>query len=384
MGFKGYLLAGFLGGIISSAFLGLFLLTYPLPQINEDSAFIYFNGSSMEVKGLKGENLNIYIINGEDLRDEIIPRIFKETLPSVVHITSFRNASFHPVPIEGTGSGIILREDGYILTNEHVIRGSDKPVVVLYNGEEYEAEVIGRDPITDIAVIKIPASNLKPAKLGDSSTLRVGETTIAIGNPFRFTNTLTVGVISALNRSFRTDGSYVIEGAIQTDAAINPGNSGGPLLNLKGEVIGINTAIFSTTEGFQGIGLSIPINTAERVGREIIENGKVLRPWMGITGRDFTPNMAENLSIKEGALVITVDPRGPSYGILKGTNVSASGNFTLGDIIVEIDGREIRNMDDVIRSVLSHRIGDKMKVKFFREGEFYEVEITLAERPKDL
>ncbi len=378
------LVAGFIGGTIATLLVGVLLLVYYENYAAPDSqAFIFTQGKNWE---FSGKNVRVYIINGRDLRDEIIPRIFNETLPSVVHITTKRNLSFHPVPVEGTGSGIIIREDGYILTNYHVVGNAEHPMVVLYNGEEYEAEVVGRDPITDLAVLKIPKTGLKPAKLGDSSKIRVGETAIAIGNPFRFSNTLTVGVISALNRSFRIEStSYVIEGAIQTDAAINPGNSGGPLLNLKGEVIGINTAIFSTTQGFQGIGLAIPINTAKKVAEEIIKKGKVTRAWLGITGTDFIPSPELNVSLKEGALVITVDPRGPSYGILRGTNGTlGEENFTLGDIIVEIDGKKIRNMDDVIKAVLSHRVGDKIKVKFYREGKFYEVEITLGERPKDL
>lgn len=384
MGSSKALVAGFIGGTLATLSVGFLLLVYYGNYVAPGGhAFIFTEGKNWE---FSGSGVRVYIINARDLRDELIPAIFNETLPSVVHITTERNFSFHPGPVEGTGSGIIIREDGYILTNYHVVGEVDNPMVVLYNGEEYEAEVVGRDPITDLAVLKIPKTGLKPAKLGDSDKVRVGETAIAIGNPFRFSNTLTVGVISALNRSFRIEStSYVIEGAIQTDAAINPGNSGGPLLNLRGEVIGINTAIFSTTQGFQGIGLAIPINTAKRVAEEIIEKGKVTRAWLGITGTDFIPSPELNVSLEEGALVITVDPRGPSYGILRGTNGTiGEENFTLGDIIVEIDGKKIRNMDDVIKAVLSHRVGDKIKVKFYRDGEFYTVEITLGERPKDL
>lgn len=380
MGYAKSFTAGFLGGVVASALVMLFFMNYFLlsPASQE------FGILSPDDDG--GENVNIYQINASDLRNEVIPKIFEETVPSVVHITTRKNATFHPVPVEGSGSGIILREDGYILTSNHVVDGSGHPLVYLSNGEEYRGEVVGRDPMTDVAVVKIPANNLQPARLGDSSQLNVGEAAIAIGNPFRFTNTLTVGVISAVNRSFRVEGRYEIEDAIQTDAAINPGNSGGPLLNMKGEVIGINTAIFSTTEGFMGIGLAIPVNTAQKVGGEIMERGKVLRPWMGIEGMEFRASMVErNLSIKEGALVVSVDPRGPSHGVLEGSEGSpGTENFTLGDVIVEIDGEEIENMDDVIDAVLSHEIGDEMVVEVYRGGEFVEFKITLEERPENL
>jgi len=386
MKFKGYLIAGFSGGLISSVFIIFFLMYHPIPLAGGNSAFLYINGSRIHVSGLSDKNVNLYIINGQDMRNEIIPKIFKETLPSVVHIIStIKNTSIHPFPINSSGSGIILTSNGYILTNNHVIISPTKPTVVLYNGKEYKANLIGRDPITDIAIIKIPATNLKPAHLGNSSKIQVGVTAIAIGNPFRFTDTLTVGVISALNRSFSTNGGYVIHDAIQTDAAINPGNSGGPLLNLKGEVIGVNTAIFSTTAAFEGIGLAIPINNAEKVAQDIIKIGRVPRAWMGITGEDFTHKLDENVSVKTGALVVSVDPRGPSYGILRGNKgIFGKKNFTLGDIIVGIDGRKISDMDDVIQAVLSHKIGNKIKVKFLREGKLYVAEITLGERPKNL
>lgn len=385
MSYAKYLSAAFLGGIIASVIVGFLFINY-YGQGGDSSSFLYLQGGKIKAEGIEGKNIDLYVINGTDLRNNLIPKIFQETVPSVVHITTTRNASFHPTPIEGSGSGIIIKENGYILTNNHVVEGSENPLVYLYGGEEYQGEVVGKDPMTDIAVVKIPAEGLNPAELGDPGKLNVGETAIAIGNPFRFSNSLTVGVISALNRTFKIEGSYEIENAIQTDAAINPGNSGGPLLNLKGEVVGINTAIFSTTRGFMGIGLAIPIDTAKKVAGDIVEQGKVIRPWMGIRGQDFTPAMVEgNLSVEEGALVRSVNPEGPSYGKLRGSEgTPGEANFTPGDIIVEIEGEEIETMQDVIDAVLSHEVEEKMRVRVYRDGEFLEFTVTLAERPKNL
>lgn len=334
------------------------------------------------------EGVTLVIVNGTLVQDEVVTRIFEETLPSVVHITIQRNTSSHPVPIEGTGTGIVIREDGYILTNEHVVGNASSILVVLPSGEEYEAELIGVDPMTDIAVVKIPASGLKPARLGDSSRLKPGQLAIAIGNPFRFDNTVTVGVISALNRTIETSRGYKIRGIIQTDAAINPGNSGGPLINSRGEVIGVNTAIFTTSEGFQGIGFAIPINVAREVAESIIEEGKVPRPWMGITGVDLTPELAEelNLSIRQGAIVISVTPGSPAEeaGLRGSKGMPGEEGFVLGDVIVEMAGVEIKSMQDVIDVVLMHQIGETIEIRYYREGEFHVTSLTLGERPPNL
>jgi|Deesub1362A_J573_1020465.scaffolds.fasta_scaffold02872_5 S1-C subfamily serine protease len=389
---KGKLLLVSFTSSVLTALLVLALLYQAGVLSKEGSYTIIIYGDNPEKLSVpRGiEKVNLVFVNGSLVQEEIVTRIFEETLPSVVHITTERNAVgfSHPVPIEGTGTGIIIREDGYILTNDHVVSNASKIIVVLYTGEEYEATLVGTDPMTDIAVIKIPARNLKPANLGDSSQLKPGQLAIAIGNPFRFDNTVTVGVISALNRTIEASRGYKIRGIIQTDAAINPGNSGGPLINSRGEVIGVNTAIFSTSEGFQGIGFAIPINTAKEVAESIIEKGKVIRPWMGITGVDLTPPLAEklNLSIKQGAIVIDVTPGSPAEeaGLQGSEGTPGEEDFKLGDIIVEMAGIEIKNMDDVIRVVLMHNIGDTIEVKYYRNGEFNVTYITLGERPPNL
>jgi S1-C subfamily serine protease len=389
---KGKLLLVSFTSSVLTALLVLALLYQAGVLSKEGSYTIIIYGDNPEKLSVpRGiEKVNLVFVNGSLVQEEIVTRIFEETLPSVVHITTERNAVgfSHPVPIEGTGTGIIIREDGYILTNDHVVSNASKIIVVLYTGEEYEATLVGTDPMTDIAVIKIPARNLKPANLGDSSQLKPGQLAIAIGNPFRFDNTVTVGVISALNRTIEASKGYKIRDIIQTDAAINPGNSGGPLINSRGEVIGVNTAIFSTSEGFQGIGFAIPINTAKEVAESIIEKGKVIRPWMGITGVDLTPPLAEklNLSIKQGAIVIDVTPGSPAEeaGLQGSEGTPGEEDFKLGDVIVELAGIEIKNMDDVIRVVLMHNIGDTIEVKYYRDGEFNVTYVTLGERPPNL
>ncbi|MFQ6137427.1 MAG: S1C family serine protease, partial [Candidatus Hydrothermarchaeales archaeon] len=266
--------------------------------------------------------------------------------PSVVHITSTTLTTdffLRAVPEEGVGSGIIIGEDGYILTNEHVVKDAEKIVVTLSNGETFEAELIGRDPTTDTAVVKIdPDFKLDPAPLGDSNSLRVGQLAIAIGNPFGLDNTITVGVISALNRTLRSRNNYEIGGVIQTDASINPGNSGGPLVNSKGEVIGMNTAIFSPIRGSIGIGFAIPINTAIEVAGELIEHGKVIRPWLGITGMTVTEDVAKalDLPVERGVLIVSVAKDSPAEkaGLRGGSELSIVGTraiVTGGDIITK-------------------------------------------------
>ena len=389
---KGKLLLVSFTSSVLTALLVFALLFYTGVLTKEGSYTLIIYGNNPEKLSVpRGiEKVNLIFVNSSLAQDVVVTRIFQETLPSVVHITTERNATgfSHPVPIEGTGTGIIIRDDGYILTNDHVVENASRIIVVLHTGEEYEAKLVGTDPMTDIAVIKIPASNLKPARLGNSSQLKPGQLAIAIGNPFRFDNTVTVGVISAINRTIEASRGYKIRGIIQTDAAINPGNSGGPLINSHGEVIGVNTAIFTTSEGFQGIGFAIPINTAKEVAESIIEKGKVIRPWMGITGVDLTPQLAEelNLSIKQGAIVIDVTPGSPAEeaGLQGSEGVPGEESFRLGDIIVEMAGIEIKNMDDVINVVLMHKIGDTIEVKYYRNGEFNVTYITLGERPPNL
>jgi len=288
-----------------------------------------------------------------------------KTLPAVVNIevaTTFGS---------GVGSGFIYREDGYIVTNNHVVGEARGIKVSLLDGRVLEARVVGNDPDNDLAVLKIDASGLPVAELGSSSGLVVGELAVAMGSPQGFEQSVTSGIISGLHRNI--SGSVSLLDVIQTDAAINPGNSGGPLCNVSGQVIGINTAIYSESGGYDGIGFAIPIDTAKPIIDELISSGKVVHPWLGISGSTLTPEVARlyRLKAESGALVT---------GVYRGTPADRAG-LQRGDIIVEVDGKAIDSMDTLILEIRKHRVGDQVRVKFYRENELKEVEVTLAAKP---
>lgn len=272
---------------------------------------------------------------------------------------------------EGLGSGFITSADGYILTNNHVVENADKITVTLADKREFKAEVVGTDPKSDVAVIKIQADNLPVAKLGDSETLEVGDWVIAIGTPFGLSQTVTAGIISAEGRSNIGINDY--EDFIQTDAAINPGNSGGPLVNINGEVIGINTAIFSRSGGYQGIGFAIPINMAKSVQESLIKNGKVIRGWLGVMIQQVTPEMVKQFDLPEGTtgtLVGDVLKGGPAqeYGIQR------------GDVIVEFDGKPIDSPTTLKNIVAVTEIGKKVDVVLYRNGKKQTIQVKIAEQ----
>ena len=340
------------------------------------------------------QSQTVVVVN-ESLNEEVIvTSVFENLKDSVVHITSRgigEDAFMEPVPVQGQGSGLVISEDGYIVTNEHVVSGADDIMIRLSTGYVTSARVVGIDPSTDTAVLKIDAPfKLKAALLGNSDQLKPGQLAIAIGNPFGFQNTVTVGVISALNRTLRSKDNYNIKEVIQTDAAVNPGNSGGPLVNSKGEVIGINTAIFSTLQegfqAFQGIGFAIPINTVKKVSQELIEKGEVIRPWLGITGVTLSEDVARslNLSAVEGVLIITVAEDSPAYRAgLRGSHSRPSEpGFTAGDVVIEMDGEKTDSIDRLVDIILTHEVGANVTVRFLREGVVSEVEITLGQRPR--
>ena len=238
--------------------------------------------------------------------------VFRSVRPTVVNIvaTTLRmNFWMRAIPQEGMGTGFIIDPAGYILTNNHVVANAQKLTVTLADGKKLDARLIGRDPQYDLAIIKIAESDVpQVARLGNSDDLEVGQKAIAIGNPFGLGHTFTTGVISALDRTLQTPEGATFEGLIQTDAAINPGNSGGPLLNSNGEVIGINTAIYSRTGGYQGIGFALPVNHAREVATQLITSGRVARPWLGITGYTIDKGFARALNMEdaEGVLVVEV------------------------------------------------------------------------------
>lgn len=321
--------------------------------------------------------------------------LYERLAPGVVNITSTileRDFFFNIVPKQGVGSGIVVDKRGYIVTNHHVIEDASKLEVTLENGKKYTAKLVGSDPDTDIAVIKIdaPSSELVIIPMGDSNKLRVGQKVLAIGNPFGLGQTLTTGVISSVGRSLRSVTGVLVENVIQTDASINPGNSGGPLIDSSGRMIGINTAIFSPTGANIGIGFAIPINTVKTVVEEIIEQGYYAHPWLGATLLTLYPDIAEalHLPVRQGVMLIEVAPGGPADRAgLKGGNMQAQvGNYLLiigGDIIVKINGEDTIEAEDVIRIIRQHRPGDKIKMDVVRwNGSRANITVVLGERPR--
>lgn len=283
----------------------------------------------------------------------------------------------------GLGSGVIIDAQGYILTNEHVIENADKITVTLPDGREFKGEIKGKDPRSDLAIIKINARNLPVANLGDSDSLRIGQWVVAIGNPFGFAMqnpepTVTAGVISALHRSLgRSVGRQRdYNDLIQTDAAINPGNSGGPLVNLKGEIVGINVAIFSTTGGYQGIGFAIPINNAKRIIARLIEGKEILYGWLGVTVQDLNEDLAKHFGLtdKNGALVA---------GVLK-ESPAQKGGIKEGDVIKQFDNKAVNNVRELLSIVGKTEVGRKVKVIVIRERKELALEVEIGKRPQDL
>ncbi len=334
------------------------------------------------------------IVNITGTIDEAVSSAYLKVSPSVVHITSTvlkRGFFFEVIPQRGTGSGILVSKDGYVLTNNHVIENAEQIEVTLSNGEKYEAELVGSDPANDIAVIKIlnPPEDLPVAPLGDSSRLHVGEFVIAIGNPFGLDRTATLGIISSLNRSIKSEKGYIMHGLIQTDASINPGNSGGPLVNLAGEVIGINTAILTTSGGSIGIGFAIPINRAKAIMQEMIRKDREIerRPWLGISGITVTEELARvlNLPVKEGAMVVEVVPGSPAdkAGLHAGEVQIIYRGYVLtigGDIIIAIDGEKVDSMEKLVDIISRKKVGQEIEITFIRGGEVMKTRAKLGGR----
>ena len=292
----------------------------------------------------------------------------------------------------GTGSGFVYDKEGRIITNNHVVEDAREIEVTFPDGTIAEAEIVGTDPYVDLAVIDVdvPESLLRPVKFGNSSQLLVGERVIAIGNPFGLEGTMTVGVVSALGRQMRAPRGFVIVDVIQTDAAINPGNSGGPLLNMRGEVVGMNTAIVSGTGQFAGIGFAIPIDTIKRELPDLIEKGTYDHPYLGIEGMDMTPAIAEAMGLDpstRGCLVVDVVEGGPAEkaGLRGGTTeaiIDGSRVKVGGDIIIGVDGHAVRQFYDLVLYMERHkRPGDKAVLTIIREGKTMDVEVTLGARP---
>jgi len=291
----------------------------------------------------------------------------------------------------GIGSGFVYDAEGHIVTNNHVVEGGVRITVVFLNGTSPQAEIVGRDPDSDLAVLKVDPNGmaLKPLKLGDSKSLRVGEMIIAVGSPFGLQGTITAGIVSQKGRLLETVRGYSIPGIIQIDAAINPGNSGGPLLNMKGEVVGVTTAIESSTGNFAGIGYAIPSSIVSKIVPELIKNGAYRHSWLGISGKNMNPAIAKamNTDVTSGYLVEFVVKDGPAdkAGIRGGSrSVTIEGVNVMigGDIIIGIDGQPVRIIDDLLSYLIENtRPGDTVKLTIIRQGSVINIDVVLGARP---
>ena len=319
---------------------------------------------------------------------QVAVNVYKRVSPAVVHI-AVEGANLLE---SGTGSGFVYDQQGYIVTNNHVVVGGRNIIVTFSDDTRARAQVIGTDPDSDLAVVKVdvPEPLLMPLELGDSDSLQVGEQAIAIGNPFGFERTITVGVISSLGRVVPQATGFSMANLIQTDAAVNPGNSGGPLLDNQGQVIGVNSFIFSENGVSSGVGFAIPVNTLKRVVPKLIADGRYAHPWLGITGQDIDNLVAEELElpVRRGVLVQSAFQDGPAglAGLRGGGQErEVEGAFRIvrigGDIIVRIDGQSVEGMDDLITYLETRQVGQQVVLTIVRGGDERQVEVTLEERP---
>ena len=368
------------GGVIAAAAI-IFAVFVSFNSIddNESNELIVVNENHTQTIG---ESVGIERSYEYSLID-----IFEKSEESVVQVNVLRGGSDG-----GMGSGFVYSEEGYIITNQHVVRDAKKVTVTFLDGEAYIGDVIGTDPDLDIAVVKVSPSNtyLQPITIGDSSKLKVGEKIAAIGNPFGLSGSMTSGIVSQIGRLLPQESGYSIPDVIQTDAAINPGNSGGPLINMKGEVVGINTAIQSVTGEFSGIGFAVPSNTVKKIVPVLIEDGEFKHPWMGISGTDVDPELADFRELKssKGFLVISVIEGSPAeqaglIGVTETKEIDGRELAVDGDIVLSIDGKTVRKISDILIHLQREKsIGDEMVLSVNRNGEILELTMVLEERPR--
>jgi 2-alkenal reductase len=316
--------------------------------------------------------------------EQLLVRLYEQVSPSVVNIAVYNARE------GGAGSGFVIDSSGHIVTNNHVVEDAEMILVRFADETVVEAELVGADVDSDLAVIRVdvPDDFLKEVRLGDSSALRVGQRAIAVGSPFGFEQTMTTGIVSALDRVVRQESGYSLLQLIQTDAAINPGSSGGPLLNAQGEVIGVNTLIFSSSGSSAGVGFAVPVNTVKRVVPSLISTGNYADPWLGIRGLSLNPMIAEalDLPVDQGILLQRVATQGPAdQAGLRGNDrrVEFEGMRlpTGGDILVAINGVEIRDTDDLDVLLAEYSVGQTVTLDVFRGEEMLRVDVILEERP---
>ncbi len=368
------------GGVIATAAI-IFAVFVSFNSItdNDGSELIVTNGDYGETVG--------EVTGIERSYEYSLIDIFEKSEESIVQVSVLRGESDG-----GMGSGFVYSDEGYVITNQHVVQDAERVMITFLDGEAYIGNVVGSDRDLDIAVVKVEPTNtyLQPIKIGDSSKLKVGEKIAAIGNPFGLSGSMTSGIVSQMGRLLPQETGYSIPDVIQTDAAINPGNSGGPLINMKGEVVGINTAIQSATGEFSGIGFAVPSNTVKKVVPVLIQNGEFKHPWMGISGTDVDPELAEvrELNSSKGFLVVSVIEGSPAEtaGLLGVTETKEMDGreFALdGDIILSIDGETVRKISDILVHLQREKsVGDEMVLSVNRGGEILELTMVLEERPQ--
>ncbi len=327
------------------------------------------------------------VLKGQLLEyEDVIVGVYESALPSVVGVV-VRQPTGGPSPLNGAGSGIIVSDQGLVLTNNHVVSEVDTATISLSDGREFEAKVLGRDPGNDLALLKINGSppGLRPAKLGNSDNIKVGQVAIAIGSPFGLDGSLTAGVVSSLGRSRVGGTNRPIRNMIQTDTAINPGNSGGPLLNARGEVIGINSVIESPVRGSVGVGFAVPINAAKRVMNKLETGAKISYPWLGISGLPLNNRLAEQLglTVQKGIYIIGVVTKGPAdQAGLRAASRTTGELGKGGDVIVGIDGQAVSSVDELGSYIANKEVGDKVTLKVLRDGKEITLTVQLGEWPE--
>ena len=343
------------------------------------------------------------IVNQFSSTSNSLPDVFARAEESVVQITSTRPNPNQVIIINGVpstgrstalGSGFVYDTQGHIVTNYHVIDGATRADVTFTDGNTYSANVVGKDPYSDLAVLQITGNfsqeNVTPLPLANSSAIRPGDQVIAIGNPFGLSGTITTGIVSAKGRLLpNPDTGFSISNMIQTDTAVNPGNSGGPLLNTKGEVIGMNTAIFSRTGVYSGVGFAIPSNTVAKEVPMLIKNGSYDHPWLGISGGKISPDLIKAMGLPtnyKGVIVGSVQQGGPAQKAgLRGLTEDVRGTTKIGDIITVVDGHPVRQIDDIINYIESQKnVGDNIKLTVNRNGQIMDPTATLQARPNTI
>jgi S1-C subfamily serine protease len=357
-------------------------------------AFVVFPAPSIAPPEISLTNGHGASTVGEEIsvsvgRDLSLIQIFERSEEGVVRVNIQRSEEL--LGINGVGSGFVFDKNGHVITNAHVVENSEKVIVTFLDGHSYNADVVGVDEFTDIAVIHVDADSslLKPLLIGDSSGLKVGMEVAAIGNPFGLSGTMTSGIVSALGRLLPSESGFSIPDVIQTDAAINPGNSGGPLLNSRGEVIGINTAIQSNTGEFTGVGFAIPSNTVAKIVPFLISEGSYHHPWVGISGRDIDPDLAKALNLvnARGFLIVNVVEGSPADKAgLKGSTETRTVDGVEypfgGDVILSVDGNVVRQIDDILIHLQRYKsVGDEMVLEILRDGRVTNFVLQLDDRP---